>query len=102
MSLVKSPEITEANAENLAALIVPAEANSLFVQKMEDSNLRRLWRLTNTLMKVRQEGQTPNDVKNEGRSGDVHENKGSSDTMTETKIDFVSENARVLQNSAAS
>ena len=88
--------------ENLAALMAPAEVNSMFLQRMEDSNLRRLWRLTNTLMKVRQGGLRQKDVKNAGRSGDMYENKGSGDTMTETKIDFVSENARDLQNSAAS
>jgi hypothetical protein len=67
--------------ENLAALMAPVEQNSLLLQRMEDSNLRRLWRLTNTLMKVRQGGLTPKDVKNADRSGDVHENKGAMDKM---------------------
>ena len=52
--------------ENIAALAAPQDDNALLLQKMEDSNLRRLWRLTNTLMKVRQGGLTPKDVNNEG------------------------------------
>jgi hypothetical protein len=52
--------------ENIAALAAPQDDNALLLQKMEDSNLRRLWRLTNTLMKVRQGGLAPKDVKNEG------------------------------------
>ena len=36
------------------------------------------WR-THTLMKVRQGGLTLKDVKNEGRPGNVYENKGTSD-----------------------
>ena len=52
--------------ENLAALAAPQDDNAVLLQRMEDSNLRRLWRLTNTLMKVRRGGLTPKDVKNEG------------------------------------
>jgi len=48
---------------------------------MEDSSLRQLWRLPNTLIKVRNRALTHKDVKNEGTSGDVHENKGVSDKM---------------------
>jgi hypothetical protein len=44
--------------------------------RMEDSSQRQLWRLTNTLIKVRNGALTHKDVKNEGTSGDVHENKG--------------------------
>ena len=40
------------------------------------------------------------DVKNEGRSHDVYENKGTHDTITENKNDFVSDNASILQNIA--
>jgi hypothetical protein len=40
------------------------------------------------------------DVKNEDRSHDVYENKGTHDTMTENKNDFVSENASISQNIA--
>jgi hypothetical protein len=32
------------------------------MQKMEDSNLRQLWRLTNILMKVRSGALDPNDL----------------------------------------
>jgi hypothetical protein len=51
---------------------------------MEDSNLGQLWRLTNVLFKVRNGALIHRrDVKNEGTSGDVYENKGVSDTMTD-------------------
>jgi len=39
--------------ENIAALMAPKDENAMLLQRMEDSSLRRLWRLTNILMKVR-------------------------------------------------
>ena len=51
------------------------------MQRMEDSSLGQLWRLTNVLFKVRNGALTRKDVKNEGTSGDVYENKGVHDTM---------------------
>jgi len=39
--------------ENIAALMAPRDENALLMQRMEDSNLRQLWRLTNILVKVR-------------------------------------------------
>jgi hypothetical protein len=39
--------------ENVAALMAPRDENALLMQRMEDSNLRQLWRLTNMLAKVR-------------------------------------------------
>ena len=38
--------------ENIAALMAPRDENALLMQRMEDSNLRQLWRLTNILAKV--------------------------------------------------
>ena len=38
--------------ENIAALMAPRDGESLLLQRMEDSNLRQLWRLTNILSKV--------------------------------------------------
>jgi hypothetical protein len=73
--------------ENLAALMAPEGSNALLLQKMEDSHLRRLWRLTNTLMKIRQGGLAPKDVKNEDRSGNVYENKGTDDIMSDQETD---------------
>jgi hypothetical protein len=46
LNRVKSPE-------NIAALMAPKDQNALLMQRMEDSNLRQLWRLTDILMKVR-------------------------------------------------
>ena len=42
------------------------------MQRMEDSSLGQLWRLTNVLFKVRNGALTQKDVKNEGTSGDVY------------------------------
>jgi len=39
--------------ENIAALMAPKDENAMLLQRMEDSSLRQLWRLTNILMKVR-------------------------------------------------
>jgi len=39
--------------ENVAALMAPKDENTMLMQRMEDSSLRQLWRLTNILMKVR-------------------------------------------------
>ena len=50
--------------------------NSMFMQIIEDSSLRQLWRLTNTLIKVRKGALTHKDVKNEDRPDNVYENKG--------------------------
>jgi hypothetical protein len=86
--------------ENLAALMAPVQSNDLLLQRMEDSHLRRLWRLTNTLMKVRQGGLTPKDVKNEDRSGNVYENKGSDDKMPDKISDISAGLMPILQKKA--
>ena len=44
---------------------------------------------------------TPKDVKNEGRSGDVYENKGTSDTMSDMEMGILAEIARILQKRMA-
>ena len=41
-------------AANLAALMAPEDQKSMHLQRLEDSNLRRLWRLINAFGKVRQ------------------------------------------------
>ena len=62
---------------------------------MEDSRLRQLWRLTNTLVKVRNGALTQRDVINEDRPGDVYENKGESDIMADNWSGFLAENKQV-------
>jgi hypothetical protein len=52
---VKSPE-------NIAALMAPKDENAMLMQRMEDSNLRQLWRLTSILMKVRRGGLDRDDL----------------------------------------
>ena len=68
--------------ENLAALTAPRDDQALLMQRLEDSSLRQLWRLTNMLLRVRNGAVTLRDVKNETTSGDVHENKGDGDKMS--------------------
>ena len=52
--------------ESLAALIAPRDESALLLQRVEDSSLRKLWRLTNMLFRVRNGGLSLRDVKNEG------------------------------------
>jgi len=55
LDVIESPE-------NIAALMAPKDQNALLMQRMEDSNLRQLWRLTNILLKVRKGGLDLNDL----------------------------------------
>ena len=49
---------------------------AIFLQIMEDPRLRQLWRLTYVPFKTKGELSQQKDVKNEGRSDYVYENKG--------------------------
>ena len=51
------------SAANLAALMAPEDQKSMHLQRLEDSNVRRLWRLINALGKVRQGALEKKDVK---------------------------------------
>jgi hypothetical protein len=79
--------------ENLAALTAPRDEKSLLMQRMEDSSLRQLWRLTNMLFRVRNGALTLRDVKNGDRSGYVHEKTGEGDKMSSEKHGVLQENA---------
>jgi hypothetical protein len=83
------------SSENLAALMAPRDQNALLMQRMEDSNLRQLWRLTNTLIKVRKGALTKKDVKNEDRSDYVYENKGEYDKMSSEKQAILQEDTTI-------
>ena len=50
-------------AVNLAALMAPEDQKSMYLQRLEDSSFRRLWRLINALGKVRQGALEKKDVK---------------------------------------
>ena len=76
--------------------MAPNDESAMLMQRMQDSNLCPLWRLT--LIKVRKVAQTHRDVKNEGTSGDVYENKGAHDTMPDNKSRFWPKNAKVRDN----
>jgi hypothetical protein len=56
---------------------------------MEDSSLRQVWRITNLLMKIKQGARTQRDVKNEGCSQDLVENKGREYTDSHNASIFV-------------
>ena len=71
--------------------MAPNDGNAMLMQRMEDSSLRQLWRLTHVLIKVRKGAQSQKDVKNEGTSGDVYEKKGEIDTMADNKSGLLSE-----------
>jgi hypothetical protein len=71
--------------------MAPNDENATFLQRIEDSRLRPRWRLTNVLIKVRNGALTPRDVKNEGTSGDVYENKGAYDTMPDNTSGLLSD-----------
>jgi hypothetical protein len=58
LNRVRSPE-------NIAALMAPKDENALIMQRMEDSSLRQLWRLTSILMKVRRGGLSLKDLARE-------------------------------------
>jgi hypothetical protein len=76
--------------------MAPNDESAMLMQRMQDSNLCPLWRLT--LINVRKVAQTHRDVKNEGTSGDVYENKGAHDTMPDNKSRFWPKNAKVRDN----
>jgi hypothetical protein len=67
------------------------------MQRLEDSRLRQLWRLTSTLIKVRNGALTHKDVKNEDRPDYMCENKGAMDKMDEKPSGFLAENARITR-----
>ena len=54
------------SAVNMAAMMAPEDRTSAHLQRMEDAYLRRMWRLTNTLAKVRQGILHQKDVKKRG------------------------------------
>jgi hypothetical protein len=45
--------------ENIAALMAPRDENSLLMQREEDSNLRRLWRLTRLYLMIKGQSGEP-------------------------------------------
>ncbi|MFZ0964386.1 MAG: hypothetical protein WAO35_26265 [Terriglobia bacterium] len=74
--------------ENLAALMAPQDQASVLLQRMEDSSLRRLWRLISALGKVRQGCSRKRMLKNHERTRNVYENKQNSDKMPGKKSDI--------------
>ena len=52
------------SSENLAALMAPQDQASVHLQRVEDSELRRMWRLINAFEKVRQGGLRKKEIKN--------------------------------------
>ena len=71
--------------------------NAIFMEIIEDSSVRQLWRLTNVLIKVRSGALTQRDVKSEGRPGYVYENKGHDDKIAYNLAGFVPDNAQIAR-----
>jgi len=92
MSLVKSPRMTEkklaANRRNQklshgpatpegkarAALMTPQDENALLMRRMQDSNFRQVWRVTNLLLKIKREAGEEEALEKPSRSLNVNEN----------------------------
>ena len=70
------------------------DENAMFMQTMVDPSLRPSWRLTHVPFKTRGELSQQRDVKNEGTSGDIYENKGTWKIKNGTSGD-IDENTRV-------
>jgi hypothetical protein len=77
--------------------MAPNDENAILMQITEDSRLRQLWQLTNTLIKIRNGALPHKDVKNEDRPDYVYENKGESDKMDKNPSGFLAENERITR-----
>jgi hypothetical protein len=53
------------------------DENAMFMQSKEDLSLPQSWRLTYVPFKTKGELSQQRNVKNEGTSGDMYENKGT-------------------------
>jgi hypothetical protein len=98
MSLVKSPKITTRKLAAIrlsqklshgpatlqespmgpspyerAAEIAPAHRNSLLMRRMQDSNFREVWRVTNLLLKVKRQAREEGSRESPSRSWNVDE-----------------------------
>jgi len=88
MSARNSPSFVSPKISNLRSRRVefrrhaPKDDSAQLMQRPE------FLRLTNMLFRVRNGGLTLRDVRNEGTSGDVHENKGDDDKMSSEKHGF--------------
>ena len=74
--------------------MAPNTEKALLMHRMKHSSLGPLWRLTNVLFKVRNGALAHRDVKNEGTSGDVYENKGESDIITDNPSGFLADKCK--------
>ncbi|HTS67796.1 MAG TPA: hypothetical protein VMO17_02335 [Terriglobia bacterium] len=72
--------------ENLAALAAPEDETAELLRRVEESQLRQLWRLTNTLAKVREGALPKKDIWNE--AGMSMKTKGGSDKEPDWKPDI--------------
>ena len=57
-------------------ILAGVEPRAALMARGEESSLRQVWRTTRLLMKIKQEARMQKDVKNEGCSQDIVENKG--------------------------
>ena len=80
MSLIHKQEMTGENFDEMrspespAALIAPRDENALLLQRVEDSTLRKLWRLTNNTNKGPSRRADPKN-QDDDQNRNVYENK---------------------------
>jgi len=68
---------------------------------LQDSYLRRMWRLANTLARVREGILQKKMLKKDERSHYIYENKGNKDKVPDEKTDICVDMTRLLQIKAA-
>jgi hypothetical protein len=76
------------SSENLAALIAPKNQQSVHLQRVEDSYLRRMWRVINAFGKIREGILQKKMLIKYVRSRYVYENKQISDRMPGNNSDI--------------
>ena len=63
--------------ENRAALMTPQDENALLMRRMQDSNFRQGWRVTNLLLKIKRQAREEEALEKPSRSLNVNENTAS-------------------------
>jgi hypothetical protein len=54
--------------------MTPQDENALLVRRMQDSNFRQVWRVTNLLLKIKREAREEEVLEKPSRSLNVNEN----------------------------
>ena len=68
----RGPATPEGKAR--AALMTPQDENALLMRRMQDSNFRQGWRVTNLLLKIKRQAREEEALEKPSRSLNVNEN----------------------------